>query len=65
LRDRHLDWFLAQAESSPFHLMDPDHIAWLAEEVDNVRAGLRWSIQRGAVEAGLRLARAACAFWYQ
>jgi predicted ATPase/DNA-binding CsgD family transcriptional regulator len=65
MRDRHLDWFLTQAESSPFELMDPDHIAWLAEEVDNLRSALRWSIQRGAVESGLRLAIRACAFWYQ
>jgi non-specific serine/threonine protein kinase len=64
MRDRHRDWFLARAESSPV-TRDPDYVAWLAEEVDNLRAGLRWSIQRGAVEAGLRLATAAWAFWYQ
>src|SRR5207245_9656358 len=62
---RHRDWFLAKAESSPFELYDPDHVAWLAEELDNLRAALRWSVQRGAVEAGLRLARATGAFWYE
>jgi predicted ATPase len=62
---RHRDWFLAKAESSPSELSDADHVAWLAEELDHLRAALRWSIQRGEVEAGLRLAVATFAFWYQ
>ena len=65
LRGRHRDWFLAQAERSPFDLFDPSHLAWLAEELDNLRVALRWSIQRGEVDAGLRLAKAAGALWYQ
>src|SRR5207245_11170099 len=62
---RHRDWFLAKAESSPSELSDPDHVARLAEELDNLRAALRWSIQRGEVGVGLRLAVATYAFWYQ
>jgi predicted ATPase/DNA-binding CsgD family transcriptional regulator len=65
LRQRHRDWFLAEARRSPFELFDPLHVAWLAEELDNLRAALRWSIQRGEVEAGLRLAQATSAFWHQ
>jgi non-specific serine/threonine protein kinase len=65
IRNLHRDWFLAQAERSPFELMDPEHIVWLGDEIDNMRAALRWSIQQGAVEPGLRLARAAGAYWYQ
>jgi DNA-binding CsgD family transcriptional regulator len=62
---RHRDWFLAQAESSPLHLFDPQHVAWLAEELDNLRTALRWSIERTEVEVGLRLATAMSAFWHQ
>jgi predicted ATPase len=65
MRGRHRDWFLAQAERSPFDLMDPQHVAWLADELDNLRAALRWSIQHQEIEVGLRLARATGAFWYQ
>ena len=35
-RGRHRDWFLAKAESSPFELFDPDHVSWLANELDNL-----------------------------
>jgi len=65
MRGRHRDWFLAQAERSPFDFFDPQHVVWLAEELDNLRAALRWSIQRSEVEAGLRLAKATAAFWFQ
>lgn len=64
-RDRHRDWFLRQAERSQFELFDPQHLEWLAQELDNLRAALRWSIERGGVETGLRLAKATGAFWYQ
>jgi predicted ATPase len=62
---RHRDWFLAQAERSRWDIFDPDHVAWLGRELDNFRVALRWSIQRGEVEVGLRLANATSAFWYQ
>jgi non-specific serine/threonine protein kinase len=65
IRGRHRDWFRVRADSSPFEQFDPDHVAWLASELDNLRAALRWSIQSGTVEAGLRLARAIGAYWYQ
>ena len=64
-RTRHFDWFLDQAEGSPFDLFDPQHVAWLADELDNLRAALRWSIQQGEVEAALRLANATSAVWHQ
>jgi predicted ATPase/DNA-binding CsgD family transcriptional regulator len=62
---RHRDWFLAQAESSQLELFDPRHVAWLADELDNLRAGLHWSIERSEVEPGLRMAIAVSAFWHQ
>jgi DNA-binding CsgD family transcriptional regulator len=40
------------------------HLDWLADEADNIRAALRWTIDHGELEAGLRLANAACALWY-
>jgi predicted ATPase len=48
---RHRDWFLAQAERIPFELFDPRHVEWLADELDNLRAALRWSIQRGDIDS--------------
>jgi non-specific serine/threonine protein kinase len=63
-RTCHLDWFLAQAEASPFELFDPQHIERLAVDVENLRQALHWSIQSD-VESGLRLANATSALWYQ
>jgi hypothetical protein len=62
---RRRDWFLAQAEGSLFELQDPQHVDWLADELDNLRAALRWSIQWGEVEAGLRLAVRVSTYWHQ
>jgi predicted ATPase/DNA-binding CsgD family transcriptional regulator len=65
IRGRHRDWFLAHAENSLLELFDPPHVAWLADELDNLRAALRSSIECAEVEAGLRLAIAVSAFWHQ
>jgi predicted ATPase/DNA-binding CsgD family transcriptional regulator len=62
---RHRDWFLARAESSPLEMNDPQHVAWLAGELGNLRAALRWSIERTEVEAGLRLVIGVSAYWHQ
>jgi non-specific serine/threonine protein kinase len=43
IRGRHRDWFQARADSSPFEQFDPDHLAWLASEVDNLlNCGRPW-----------------------
>jgi non-specific serine/threonine protein kinase len=65
LSSRHRDWFLAQAERSPLELSDPDHVAWLADELDNLRSAMQWSLEYNDVECALRLAIAVAAFWHQ
>jgi non-specific serine/threonine protein kinase len=67
VRERHYDWFLALAERAEPELRGGrDQAAWsrrLDIEHDNLRAGLRWSLAAGQVEAGTRLAAALWAFW--
>jgi non-specific serine/threonine protein kinase len=63
VRDRHLGWYLAQAERVPLQRFDEHHLRWLAAEYDNLRAALRWSIDSGQIEAGLRLAVACAGYW--
>jgi predicted ATPase/class 3 adenylate cyclase len=63
----HLEWFTNLAESAATALDEGD-AAWLdrvAREHDNLRAALRWSLQHGERETGLRLAAAIWRFWMQ
>ncbi|MBV9354738.1 MAG: helix-turn-helix domain-containing protein [Chloroflexi bacterium] len=62
-RDRHLHWYLEQAEQVPLQRFDESHLRWLAAEYDNLRASLRWSIDSGQLDAGLRLAVACSGYW--
>jgi predicted ATPase/transcriptional regulator with XRE-family HTH domain len=67
VRDRHLAWCLALAEEAAPALSGPEQMRWLDQlevEHDNLRAGLRWARERGAAEAGLRLAAAVWRFWW-
>jgi predicted ATPase len=66
LRDRHVRWFLALAETSAPELRGPgqrDRLARLAAETDNFRAALDWTEQRGDIAMGLRLGTALLPFW--
>ena len=36
---------------------------WLEGEYDNIRAALSWALERGRIEAGLRIANAIYQFW--
>jgi predicted ATPase/DNA-binding CsgD family transcriptional regulator len=68
LRDRHLDWFVERVEETTTKLHGPYRklwLAWLAEETDNLRAALRWALESGRTEAGLRLAAALYDPWIQ
>jgi non-specific serine/threonine protein kinase len=59
VRGRHQDWFLVLVEAAAPKLQGPEQSAWLARlarEHDNLRAALRWSVERGAAEPGLRIA---------
>ncbi len=63
---RHRDWYLALAERAGPHLTGPEQDAWfrrLEENLPNLRAALRWSLEHGDPEAELRLASALGQFW--
>lgn len=66
LRDRHLELFLTRAEEAAPRLNDAYQqlwLNWLESEHDNLRAALAWALERGSIEAGLRIANALIRFW--
>jgi len=66
LRDRHLDFFLALAETAAPHLTRAEQVEWLdklEEEHDNVRAALDWSSGLDKPQSILRLCAALGMFW--
>jgi len=61
IRDRHLSYFLALAEQAEPEVRGPEQLIWfdrLELELDNFRAALEWSLEKGekGTEAGLQLA---------
>jgi predicted ATPase/class 3 adenylate cyclase len=65
IRRRHAWHIVALAEAAkPELLKGRATLEQLEEEHDNVRAALRWSIDRGEVEPGLRIAGALWRFWH-
>ena len=60
----HRDFYLALAEQRPPEMLAPDHIAYLARELDNLRAALRRAIASRDMETGLRLGVALWPLWY-
>ncbi|HVG34946.1 MAG TPA: protein kinase, partial [Pyrinomonadaceae bacterium] len=66
VRDRHADFYLRLVEEAQPELLGGAKVGnWLnrlEEEHDNLRAALRWLLERDA-EKGLRLAAAARPFW--
>ena len=63
----HLAWCTSLAEAATTALEEGD-VAWLdrlGREHDNLRAALRWSLENGEREMGLRLAAAIWRFWMQ
>jgi predicted ATPase/DNA-binding CsgD family transcriptional regulator len=64
---RHALWCLRFAEEAEEGLDGSEHAAWirwLKAEHDNLRTALRWSVDRGEAELGLRLAAALWPFWF-
>jgi len=75
LRRRHRDWYLDFVERAEPELQGVDQVVWLEKvetEHDNIRAALRWSLQRQIFDEekrsedaddGLRMAGALWRFW--
>jgi predicted ATPase/DNA-binding SARP family transcriptional activator len=66
VRDRHLDWFLGQAEGEGVYWRRNTDAAWLARvaiDHDNYRAALAHARAAGDAERELRLANALRYFW--
>ncbi len=66
LRDRHVAWCVALAAQAAPALLGPEQGVWLARlnrEHDNLRAALRWTLDRGLSVPGLRLAAGLWQFW--
>jgi predicted ATPase/DNA-binding NarL/FixJ family response regulator len=65
-RYRHAGWFLALAERAEPELRGPHEREWserLEGECENLRAALRWLVERGEAERSLRLGSALWRFW--
>jgi predicted ATPase/DNA-binding CsgD family transcriptional regulator len=63
---RHAAYYLAVAEEADSHLCGPHQVEWLERlerEHPNLRAALRWTIDSGNVDSGLRLGAALWRFW--
>ena len=66
VRQRHAEHYLRLAEQAAGGIRGPAQVSWLAQldqEHDHIRAALAWSVERGQVEIGLRLALAVWWFW--
>ena len=66
IRGRHAEYYLALAEDTASHLWGPrqlEALEQLEREHANLREALRWAIDSGQVELGLRLCAALRRFW--
>jgi predicted ATPase/DNA-binding XRE family transcriptional regulator len=66
IQQRHCQFFVDWAARAETYLYGPDQAAWLTEmanNIDDMRAALSWSLQTGQVEMAARLACAAGTFW--
>jgi predicted ATPase/DNA-binding CsgD family transcriptional regulator/transcriptional regulator with XRE-family HTH domain len=67
VRERHCAFFMALAGEASHHLESPEGTTWLDVlecEHANLRAALRWSIESGDLNSGLRLGDALRLFWF-
>src|SRR5215207_193782 len=67
LRKRHAGYYLALAEGAESELKGEGQVAWLERferEHDNLRAAMRWLLQRGELEEAARLGWALWLFWW-
>lgn len=64
--ERHATWFLELAETAAPLLTGTERGKWLDQlegELDNLRTTLRWAVERGRIELGMRMAAALWRFW--
>jgi predicted ATPase/class 3 adenylate cyclase len=69
IRDRHLTHFLALAKRAEPEVQSAEQLRWLDGlelDIDNFRAALEWSLERGegGAEIGLKIASNLWWFWY-
>jgi predicted ATPase len=67
IAERHADFFVGLAERAAPELKGHAQVAWLEHlerEHDNLRAAMRWLLERGEVETAVQLAWALRLFWY-
>jgi len=66
LRGRHLEYFLALAETAEPHLIRPEQLEWLPvldADYENLRLALAWALEKELAELSLRLCVALGMFW--
>lgn len=67
LRDRHAAWFVQYVERAAPQLEMSDQAIWLARldrDDDNIRVALRWLLDQGNAEPGLRMVNALRLHWF-
>ena len=67
VRDRHLRWCAQFVEEARPRLVGRTQSVWmarLAHEHDNVRAALRWALERDEIDTALRIGGAVWRFWW-
>jgi predicted ATPase len=66
VRACHREFYLDLAETAAERMQGPEQVVWLTRleaDHDNLRTALRWSLDRGEAELGLRLGSALWLFW--
>jgi predicted ATPase/DNA-binding CsgD family transcriptional regulator len=66
LRDRHAAWIAEMVEEGAHHFMgegEAEFTARLLADLDNIRAAIGWSLERGAVERALRITGQLWSLW--
>src|SRR5439155_12936751 len=67
MRTRHTAFFVRRAEELEILILGPSQLRAMHEldlEQDNLRAALRWAVERGEVEDELRLVAALWDYWW-
>jgi non-specific serine/threonine protein kinase len=66
-RGRHAEFYLALSEEAEPELKGHEQVAWLGRlerEHENLRAAIRFMLEKGEIESAVRLAWALWLFWY-